>query len=237
LITNGQAVEQGSDLFVLRSSTLDLREEQLRGELLTTKTRLASLLASRSTGSSDNASSLTQSLSISANEQTLKTEVAGLEKQLVVVESQKQGLKIKSPMAGLVDRWDLLQSLDNRPVTQGQHLIDIYAPIGNWNVELELPDQYTSYLSSNSDSQKVRFRLKSQPDREFQAEIVETAKSTQLNAQGQAFVRVKCQFEPAQGESLAIGSTVWADIDCGKRALGFVWFRGLFEWFERQAWY
>jgi multidrug efflux pump subunit AcrA (membrane-fusion protein) len=237
LVTNGQMVEKGSDLFVLRSSSLDLREEQLRGELLTARTRLASLSAARSSDSTDESSSLSQSLSISATEQALKTEIAGLEKQLTLVERQKQSLKIQSPLAGIVDRWDLEQSLDNRPVTQGQHLIDVYASHGDWNVELDLPDQYASYLSTNTPSQKVYFRLQSQPDREFHAVISEVAKSSQLNTHGEAIVRVKCVVERDEMESQAIGATVWADIECGKRALGFVWFRGLFEWFGRQAWY
>jgi multidrug efflux pump subunit AcrA (membrane-fusion protein) len=237
LVTNGQVVNQGSNLFKLRSASLDLREEQLRGELLTAKTRLASLTVSRSSGSSDEANSLSQSLSISANEQTLKTEVAGLEKQLKLVESQKQTLVIQSPLTGIVDRWDLEQSLANRPVTQGQHLVDIYASQGDWHVELELPDQYASYLSLDSNAQKVNFRLQAQPNREYQATVTSIARSTQLNAQGQPFVRVNCLFARGPSDSLAIGATVWAELECGKQPLGFVWFRGLFEWFERQTWY
>jgi multidrug efflux pump subunit AcrA (membrane-fusion protein) len=237
LVRNGQAIKEGEPMFQLRSAALELREEQLRGDLLTAKTKLASLGATRSTTRPANGEAASTSLGISSSEESLKAEIAGLEKQLTLIESQKQDLRIKSPLRGIVDRWDLDQSLAMRPVAPGQHLVDVYSPTGPWIVELDLPDKYVTYLATQELGHAVKFRLKSRPDRTYEATLTEIAKSTQLDAQSRVILRLKCGFTPKPAEPLAVDATVWADIDCGKRSLGFVWFRGLVEWYERQTWY
>jgi hypothetical protein len=237
LVRNGQAINEGEPMFQLRSASLDLREEQLRGDLLTAKTKLASLGASRSTTRPAVSDVASMSLGISSNEESLKAEIAGFEKQLTLIESQKQDLRISSPLRGIVDRWDLDQSLAMRPVAPGQHLVDVYSPDGPWIVELDLPDKHVTYLTTQESSHPVKFRLKSRPDRIYDAKLTEIAKSTQFDAQSRVILRLKCEFKPKPTEPLAVDATVWADIDCGKRSLGFVWFRGLVEWYERQTWY
>ncbi len=237
-VHNGQAVKQGQALFTLRSASLDLREEQIHGELLTAKTRLASLAASRSDTRRNDSSAAADRSSISASEESLKTEIAGLEKQLVLIAQQQQELTIVSPIDGTLDRWDLEQSLTLRPVAQGQYLADVYSTSATWVVELDLPDKHAGYvIRQGQSSPAVSFRLQSQPDQIFHATITDIAKSASLDPQGRSIIRLKCEFAPEQPERLAIGATVWADVDCGRRSLGFVWFRGLIEWWELQAWY
>lgn len=237
LASNGESVVKGQPLFELRSPELELQKEQVRGDLLTAKTRLASLSAARSSATGASTDSTTQSLNISSGEQSLKAEISGLEKQLALMESQTSELTIASPITGVVDRWDLQQELDMRPVTQGQLLADVYNTSGAWDVELELLDQHARHLSDLPDNGLVWFYVQSQPNQAYRAVLEQIAKSAHLNARGQSVLQVKCRFEPENAHSLAMGASVWADIECGKRALGFVWFRGLVEWFERQSWY
>ncbi len=238
-IRTGEAVAKGQRLVQLRSVAIDLREEQLRGELSSARTRLASLGASRN-GSRQSDPGRSDELSISSDEETLKTELLGLEKQLALVEEQKRQLMIVSPIDGIADRWDLMQTLTMRPVVQGQYLLDVYAPTQTWVAELEMPDQHVKYLPYGANGVvqgDVRFRLQSHPDREYRAVIRDVAQSAHVDHQGRSLVRLKCQFTPIDTGSIAIGATVWADVECGYRPLGFVWFRGLFEWLERQSWY
>lgn len=237
-IRNGQLVKQGDELLTLRSSSIDLQDEQLRGELITARTQLASLGASRSGPTRGAIDTASDSLSISANEESLKAEIAGLEKQLALIAEQKQELSIFSPIDGKIDRWDLEQSLTMRPVAQGQYLVDVYSTDHAWVAELQLSDKHTGYLGNDDGVvQNVSLRMQARPDMAFQAKIVDIAKSAFIDPQGRSMVRLKCEFVPARPNPLAIGATVWAKIDCGHRPLGFVWFRGLIEWYERQSWY
>lgn len=237
-VHNGQIVKQGDSLFTLRSSALELHDEQLRGELITAKTQLASLGASRSGPKRGAADTGVDALSISADEESLKVQITGLEKQLALIAKQKSELSITSPIDGKVDRWDLEQSLSLRPVAQGQYLADVYSLGDSWTAELDLPDKHAGYLlQDNGVAQGVMFRLQAQPDEVFHGTIVDVANATAIDSQNRSVIRLKCAFTPAQPERLAIGATVWAEVDCGRRSLGFVWFRGLIEWFERQSWY
>jgi len=236
-VRNGQVIKQGDELFDLRSTVIDLQEEQVRGDLLTAKTRLASLTASK-TNVRRATNTDQESLSISTSEEPLKVEIAGLEKQLALIAEQKRELIIRSPIDGVLDRWDLEQSLFMRPVAQGQFLADVYSANHSWIVELDIPDAQTAYLRGMQGTvETVTFRLQSRADQSFQASVVEIAESAGLDAQGKSVVRMKCLFNSAQIDDFSIGATVWADVDCGTRAIGFVLFRGLIEWFGRQSWY
>ena len=237
-VHNGQAVKYGDRLVVLRSAAIDLREEELRGDLATARTQLASLGASRLGPKRTTGDATSDSLAISSSEESLKTEIDGLEKQLALIEKQQRELQILSPIEGHVDRWDLEQSLTMRPVAQGQYLLDVYSSNGSWVAELEIADKHATYLKVVAgEARGVVFRLQSQPERIYHARIAAVAQSAQLDAEGRSVIRLKCLFTPENSEMMEIGATVWADVDCGKRSVGFVWFRGLIEWWERQSWF
>ena len=237
-VRTGQVVKKGDSMLVMRSTAIELREEQQRGDLLNARTQLSSLAASRMGTRRGESDKTTNTLSISANEELLKTQITGLEKQLVLVEIQRRELMISSPIDGIVSRWDLDQSLAMRPVTQGQFLLDVYSPREGWIVELDVPDKDISYLLDHQESlRRATCRLQSQPDRVLQARVIEIAGSAQVNPQGRSMIRVKCSLDDDTFIPDAIGTTVWADVDCGRRSIGFVWFRGVIEWWDRQSWY
>ena len=237
-ISNGQAVNNGDRLMVLRSASIDLREEELRGDLATARTQLASLGASRLGPKRTTGDITSDSLAISSSEESLKTAIDGLEKQLALIETQQSDLQITSPIAGQVDRWDLEASLTMRPVAQGQYLFDVYSYGGSWVAELEIADKHATYLKSDGNvARSVRFRLQSQPEKFYHATIAKIEESANLDVEGRSVIRVKCLFTPDSPVTVAIGATVWADVDCGKRSVGFVWFRGLIEWWARQSWF
>jgi glycine cleavage system H lipoate-binding protein len=236
-VVNGQEVLRGERLVALRSASIELREEQLRGELQTAKTQLSSLLANRSKERRSESGQAVDSTA-SESEEVLKVQIAGWEKQIALIESQKASLMITSPMAGKVDRWDISQSLPQRPLAQGQYLMDVYSPQDGWIAELDIADKDLVYLESvNQKSLVVRCRLRSQPREVFSARVIDVARSAQTDSTGRSRIRLRCGLEDPAAVPHSVGATVWADIECGKRSMGFVWFRGLIEWWERQTWY
>ena len=88
LVSNGQTVRKGDTLVVLNSPNLDLQQRNIEGALATAQARLDSLLAIRSRG----ISARQQESNVSADEQVVKAEIAGLNKQLELIQSQQDAL-------------------------------------------------------------------------------------------------------------------------------------------------
>jgi len=236
-VKNGQSIKAGERLMTLRSTAIDLREEELRGHLLTAQTQLATLAFSRSGTRRDDDNS-SASLNVSTNEETLKSQVRGYVKQLTLVESQQKELVILSPLGGRVERWLLEQTLSDRPVGQGQYLLDIYAPDSGWVAEVDVADKDIGYvLSTDMTALTVTCRMRSMPDRLLTANVIDIARSAQIDSQGRSVVRLKCGITDPLPDTITIGSTVWANIDCGKRSIAFVTFRGLIQWWASQSWF
>ncbi len=236
-VRNGQRVEKGQTLAVLRSDNLDLQQRRLEASLSTVQTRLASLLAIRSRSSTQ--ATRERDVSASADEQVLKTELEGLEKQLRLVRQQQASLHVTSPLDGRVDRWDLQQSLTARPVTHGQHLLDVISEQQGWTIELELPEQHVNYVL---DAQRLHpcrctFRLRSNPTKTYTGIIKAVSDVAHVNPLGQSMVRLTLPLKANAADDFRTGATVIAQVECGKHPLGFVWLRGLIQWWRTQAWF
>ncbi len=236
-VSSGDRVSEGDTIAVLRSEKLELLQKDLEGELETAKTQLASLAALRS--GTATTSSRDSARSGSADEQLLKTQIAGLEKQLTLVHSQIQQLTVVAPISGRVDRWNLKQSLLARPVTHGQYLADVVSTQQGWRIELELPDRHAGYVLRKQESGPChcRFTTMAGSDTVYESSVGEIADAAHVNRRGQSVVRVIVPYPDAGVDEFRAGSTVMAQLDCGKRSLGFVWFRGLIEWARRQSWF
>jgi hypothetical protein len=233
LVSNGQAVRKGDTLVVLNSPNLDLQQRNIEGTLATAQTRLDTLFALRSRGSS----ARQQETNVSADEQVLKAEISGLQKQLKLIQSQQRELTIRSLIDGTVDRWDLQQSLAARPVTHGQYLLDVISGDHGWTVELDLPEQNVNYVLDQQQRCRCSFRMRSNPTKTFEGVVVQIADVAHLNPAGQSVVRLTVPIETDLSAEIRSGATVVAQLECGRRAIGFVLFRGLIQWWRSQPWF
>jgi len=236
LVDNQQWVQPGETLIQMTSPALDQAMAEVEGELATTRTQLASLLAMRS---STNTSRAQNGSTLSADERVLQTEIEGLEKQLAVIAKQQARLTITSPIRGRVDGWDLTRSMSGRPVAAGQHLMDVIDPEGGYQVELQLPDRLLGYLYDESppSGRHVAIRLRSDPTETYTGVIEKVATTSQPNAMGESTVRISVQFLDDPTGPLRHGATVVAQIDGPRRSFGFVWLRRVVEWSREQIWF
>lgn len=231
---NGDTVAPGQSLLVIRSPQLELQQKELEGKLDTATTQLASLGALRSRGSSSTPGTGGGGV---ADEQVLKTQIAGYQSQLALLRQEIANLTLTSPIQGTVDGWNLKQSLAARPVTHGQHLADVISTEGGWMIELDLPDKHAAYVLEQQQRGLCRctFTLTSGSGQTYHGTAEEIAEVAQINSRGQSVIRVVVPY-PEAAQEFRVGATVLAELDCGKRSLGFVWFRGLVEWTRRQSW-
>ncbi|MDB4749717.1 HlyD family secretion protein [Rubripirellula sp.] len=236
-VANGESVEKGMVLIELRSPALDLQRRTVEGSLATAETRLVSLTAMRSRGNA--VSNREREAEVAAEERVLRKEIEGLNAQLALLESQQTSLTIRSPMNGLVDRWDLTQSLQSRPVTHGQYLLDIISESGGWTIELDLPEENVNYVLKQQQQEPCNcsFRLRSDPTRTYQGTIAEIAGVANLGVTGKAVVPATFTLNADQIGDLRDGATVVAQVDCGQYPLGFIVFRGLIQWYRSNPWF
>ena len=239
LVVNGQKVQQGQALLLLRSPALELEQKAIEGNLATARTRLAALQALRSRGDS---STSTREASSSASEQVLKAEIKGLEQQSELLMRQIATLEVKSPIDGNVERWDLGQSLVARPVTHGQYLVDVISSTEGWRLELDLPDAEVNYLLQQHRQEPcaVSFRVRSDPTRVHRGTVSEISEVAHVDARGRSLIRATVELDESSlsgvTQSFRSGADVLAQVHCGQRSVGFVMFRGIIEWWRSQSW-
>jgi Barrel-sandwich domain of CusB or HlyD membrane-fusion len=223
LVDNGDAVVAGDPLITLRSHSLDLQQRNIEAALATSRTKLDGLFTLRSSAAK---SPTVREASSSAEENVLKTEIAGFEKQLELIAAQQAALLIRSPHDGVVDRWNLKEALTSRPVAHGQYLLDVTAESAGWILELEVPDKNVNYLldQQNREPCEVTFRLRSDPARVHHAVISEIADVAHVHLN-------------ARSGQYRSGASVMAEVHCGRRSIGFVWARGVIEWCRSRAWF
>ena len=176
---------------------------------------------------------------IASEELVLRKEIEGLHEQLRILDKQQSGLTIESPMNGIVDRWDLRQSLESRPVSHGQYLLDVISESAGWTIELELPEENINYVMKQQRQSPCRcsFRLRSDPTQDYYGEIAEIAGVANLGLDGQSIVTATFPVNVSRAVELRNGATVVAQVECGKYPLGFVLFRGLIQWYRSNPWF
>lgn len=232
-VTHGAAVQRGDTLLTIRDPQLELRISELDGQIATLQSQLASAQAARSQGPRD--SQRNRSSELSAQEQDLEIQLAGLQRQRTVVAKHRQELTITSPMSGVVQRWDMQQELRDRPVTHGQHLLDVIDSDSRWQLRLDVPDPLIGYLLSSQTEQpsRVSFRIRSDPADVKSATVEKIAQSSQIDLQGRTTVLVVANVADGEIQDPRIGAGVVARIDCGRRSLAFIYFRELIEFCQR----
>jgi multidrug efflux pump subunit AcrA (membrane-fusion protein) len=235
LVDDGDHVRQGAPLVRLRSPQLDLQQRALEGTMLTARSRLDSLQIAR-TGRRLGEENETN---LSADEKVLKSEIDGLEKQLELIQTQQAALLVRSPVDGRVDGWDLRTTLTARPVAVGQLLLTVISESAGWKVQLDVPDRSVGYLLEQQaiEDCAVRFRLRSDATVVHNGAIDSIADSARLDPQGKSIVRATLPFDAEGDAPVREGSTVLAHVNCGNHPVGFVWLRGLIEWWRTWSWF
>ena len=234
-VKSGQRVEKGQMLVQLQSSKLDLLQQQLEGELATAETQLNVAIASRPRL---NRTSASQGPDVPVNEQVLNVRIEGLREQLSMVVDQQNQLTLLSPLAGIVNRWDLQQKLESRPVSHGEQILEIVSPDQGWGIELEIPSNEAGYVIANQNEERCRcvIRLQSKAESIFESRIDEIANVATIAETGEPIVMARATLKSSQNDSVISGATVNAWIHCGKHSLGFVWFRGIIQWARTSGW-
>ncbi len=234
LVRDGELVVADQPLVRIRSAELDRIEQTAHSNLATAEARLDSLLASRSrerTGLAE------------VEEQTLKSEIEGFQSQLEIGRAQQSEMTVRSPIDGRIDRWDVSQTLDSRPVTRGQFLLDVVSIDDGYDVLLEIPDRHMGDVlaAAAADDQSqlgltCTLRLLSNPEYSFAGVVEQMDDTAHQTIAGDSVFTARVPLDAYHDGSLRGGATVIANLECGRASAAYVWFRGVVHWWRGQTW-
>lgn len=249
-------VAAGQFLLRLENAERELGRSRLLGEIESVSVRIHAVRAARTSGGASTGSRGPRGVDLSSEEQQLEQKLASLNAEQLLLEEQINSLSLHSPIAGVVYQRRLKERLETRPVQRGQQLMEIVNTTGDWQLELQIPEDAAGYVrdaassfqqakgeSEESDlsltltGQPVRFWLTSQRSQVFRSTLDSLEMSAHIDEQ-----RLTClataPCREIDSARLRPGQSVTARIGCGPRALGFVWFREVIEYLQKKrfAW-
>lgn len=228
----GQHVGIDDELVVLRDPRLQFEMEGIVGQLETARKQLAGLEAARLHADRASRGDLREAAMRSGEEESLREQVEGLERQRALLDDRQEKLHVRSPMDGQLLTWNAEELLQSRPVARGQILLTVANLQGQWIVELEIPDDriadVADALRSMDRPLTARFILATAPETRYLGTVEKVSPATDVRSDRLPFVAAIVVPENQETmRTLRPGASVIAKIDCGRRSLLYVWSRGL----------
>jgi hypothetical protein len=139
----------------------------------------------------------------------------------------------------MVVSWDVEKTLRSRPVMTGQILMEVADLSQPLHLEVQMPDKRMGLLDkrlreTEGPTLPVRYILATHPDDPMTAVLPREQVQLRAQVDPEHGSTVKMRALPDQAELdqrlPRPGAKVIADIQCGKRAAGFVLFHEVYEW-------
>ena len=253
LVQADEPVIAGQELLRVRNPERELQLNRVVGEIESVASRILAIRATRTSSAAGNsATSPTRPADLSSEEQQMDRKLSALRQEQALLEQQMKAMNVTAPIDGVVYQRRLQEQLTARPVQRGQLLLEVVNSDGDWELELQIPDTVVGYVKAASgmaaftDAKKseaaksqllVQFILASTPGKIHTTSLTSLDLATHLN-EGQLNCRATAAVDGSLGKQLRPGQLVTARINCGRRSLGFVWFREVIEFWQRKkfAW-
>ena len=120
-------------------------------------------------------------------------------------------------------------------------MLQIVANNTDWQLELDIPDQLRQYVvdyqRESTNAVRVRYVIKAASNHDWTTNLTSVDNAVQVSG-----TELVCKATATIAELPAIhqrpGTSVTARIYCGRRSVGFVWFREVIEFWHqfRFAW-
>ncbi|MGC4004854.1 MAG: HlyD family efflux transporter periplasmic adaptor subunit [Pirellulales bacterium] len=178
-----------------------------------------------------------------------QSQINNLETKLEILEFRRSQLIVRSPIDGILTTWDARNKLINRPVERGQKLLSVADDKGEWQLELQMPeDRMGHILAARRELKKqkkdedlaVTFILATQPGRELRGRIRDIHSIAEVQGEEGNIVLIKVavdrkEFAAADIRDLRAGANVTAKVHCGKTSLGYAWFHDVIAFVQSRV--
>lgn len=224
-VRHGDRVAAGQLLLELRNTDLDVAIADVVGRRTSSAEQLLSV--ERALYEDAKSISIEERHRLSGRRSELQRQLVSLDEQLRLLQRKRDLLKVTSPIAGEVTTWDVAQLLENRPVRQGQILIDVAATDAGWELELQLPENGIAHvLRAQRDlgpALPVSYRLAAEPEHDRKAAVNEVHYAAEIRGEEGNTILVRAAVDSADLPPLRPGAEATAKVYCGRRSLGYVW--------------
>lgn len=228
----GESVGKGETLVTLTDPKLDLEFTEVVAKRRTTEEQLAAVRAARMRNDPA-AVQARDRYQLSAQEEQLKEKLNGLEQQYQILSAQRQQLEVRSPTTGRVLTWDIERLLAARPVQRGDRLLTVADLDGPWELALRVDDDQAGHVlaaqQEHGPGLPVSFLLATEPGVTYTGQVRRVATATEVEEEGQPVVLATVDLDATRVPHARPGATVVAKLHCGRRPVGYVWFRQLWE--------
>ncbi|HBJ38581.1 MAG TPA: hemolysin D [Planctomycetaceae bacterium] len=236
LVDHSAKVDVGTPLVKLRNRQLEMEMTELLGQIRTTTAefeRVRKVLGERRSLEPN------EQKQLQGEEFEFRVRLEALREKLALQKEREEQLTICSPIQGTVMSWDVEKTLRSRPIMTGQVLMEIADLSQPLHLEVNMPDKRMGHLDKrirelDQPTLPVRYVLATHPDEPMLAELPrsEIQLRAQVDAEQGSTVKMRAipDREQLEKRSPRPGAKVIANVQCGKRAAGFVLFHEVYEW-------
>ena len=185
-----------------------------------------------------------QQLRVKTDQAMAMARIQGLRIEESVIKDKINSLTVKSPGKGMVVDWQLDEKLKNRQVSRGQKLMTIVDESEEWIIEVEMMEKKFGHLvraQENFDTQnlEVTFVLVSLPNLKYKGRLISVDRKADVTGEkgNTILLRIAFDKEDIDKDLLLYGTKVTTRIHCGKRSLGYVLFREVYETLQRNVFF
>jgi multidrug efflux pump subunit AcrA (membrane-fusion protein) len=175
-----------------------------------------------------------------------KIKAKSTQEQIDIIQQQLDSMIVRAPLTGIVTTWQVKKELLGRPVEIGQELISIAATEGEWELEVEVPDDDMGPIlearnrlegaikrGEKPPGSKLQayFVTATDPEHRYPGYVDRIASKAELVEQKHV-VKVTVKFSDEvrndflrRNQALRPGAEVRARVDCGNARLAYVLLR------------
>jgi multidrug efflux pump subunit AcrA (membrane-fusion protein) len=229
LVRHGDSVTRGQLLAELRNTDLDVQVTDLIGQRAAAQAQLASI--ERQMFEHGKRLSAEEQNRLAGQRSELHQRLTSLTHQLQLLQRKLERLRIESPLDGEVTTWNVAELLYQRPVRQGQVLLNVADPLGEWELELRVPEDQIGYVARAQRDLRndlpVTYRMATDPLTDHLGSVIDVHRAAEIRGEEGNTVLVRVQIDKSDLGHLQSGAECRAKVYCGRRALGYVLFHDL----------
>lgn len=236
LVTTRERVEEGQPLIKLENVPLQsqLIDAQRKRQAATDQLEISRAMRSSSSLTREERNRLEGEIL------TRQAEIESYNREIEVLEKRLEELVVRSPIAGIVTTSDLERQLSGRAVQEGNLLLSVADDTGDWVLEVKMPEDKMGHILRAQrelppgERLPVQYILATEPEVRYRGWVKADGigARTELDQDEGSVTLITVEPDP---ENLPLpvvrrpGAEVRARIECGKRAIGYVWFHELIE--------
>ena len=226
----------------LRDPSLELDLKRVHGEMETVRRQLEAARATKTSRDIRDENPV-ELYRLSASESEFNSSSLNLESELKLLHHERDNLVVRSPIAGRILTWDLANRLAARPVERGEALVTVADLVGRLAVgarRRRRPHRPRPRGASDGKDRgpprplppPLRRRVVHRPHRKDRHDGHPSTRKTKPPPSPTIEVVVafdKNELTEAARRDLRPGVTARAEIDCGRRSLGYVWLHDIWD--------